>query len=51
MPHHHSAIILKVADAARSNSAVISKTPTLPSFTRQLSLKRRRRLQSLGSYL
>jgi hypothetical protein len=51
VPHHHSAIIYKVADAARSNSAVISKTPTVPSFTRQLSLKRRRRLQSLGNYL
>jgi hypothetical protein len=40
MPHHHSAIILKVADAARSNSTVISKTPTLPPVARQLSLKR-----------
>jgi hypothetical protein len=29
-----------VADAARSNSAVISKTPTLPPVARQLSLKR-----------
>jgi hypothetical protein len=45
MLHHHSAIILKVADAARSNSAVISKTPTLPPVARQLSLKLRRRLQ------
>jgi hypothetical protein len=34
VPHHHSAITFKVADAARFNSAVISKTPTLPSFTR-----------------
>jgi hypothetical protein len=40
-----------VADAASSNSAVISKTPMLPPVTRQLSLKRRRHLQSLGGYL
>jgi hypothetical protein len=31
--------------------AVISKTLTSSSVARQLSLKRRRRLQSLGSYL
>jgi hypothetical protein len=34
VPHHHSAIIFKVADATRSNSAVISKTPTSSSVTR-----------------
>jgi hypothetical protein len=51
LPHHHSAITLSMADATRSNSAVISKTPTLPSVARRLPLTRRRRLQSLGSYL
>jgi hypothetical protein len=51
LPHHHSAITLSMAGAARSNSAVISKTPTLPSVARRLPLTRRRRLQSLGSYL
>jgi hypothetical protein len=41
LPHHHSAITLNMAGAARSNSAVISKTPMLPSVARQLSLKLR----------
>jgi hypothetical protein len=36
-----------VADTTRSNSAVISKTPTLSPVARHLSLKRRRCLQSL----
>jgi hypothetical protein len=48
LPHHHSAITLNMAGATRSNSAVISKTLMLPSVARQLSLKLRRRLQSLG---
>jgi hypothetical protein len=51
LPHHHSAITLNMDDAARSNSVVISKTPMLPSAARRLPLTRRRRLQSLGSYL
>ena len=41
----------KVADTARSNSGVISKTPTLSPVARHLSLKCRRCLQSLGGYL
>jgi len=48
LPHHHSAITLNMAGAARSSSAVISKTPMLPSVARQLPLKLRRRHQSLG---
>jgi hypothetical protein len=59
VPCHHSAAIPKKAsvpchhsaDAARSNSAVTSKTPTSPSITRLLPLKRRRCRQSLGYYL
>jgi hypothetical protein len=51
VPHRHSAIILKVADMTRFNSAVISKTLTLSPVARHLSLKCRRCLQSLGSYL
>jgi hypothetical protein len=50
VPHRHSAIILKVADTARSNSAVISKSLTLSPVVWHLSLKRRRCLQSLGGY-
>jgi hypothetical protein len=50
-PHHHSAITLNMAGAARSNSVVISKTPMLPSVARQLSLKLRRRLQVTRRYL
>jgi hypothetical protein len=34
-----------MAGAARSNSTVITKTPTSSSVARQLSLKLRRRLQ------
>jgi hypothetical protein len=67
LPHHHSAITLNMAGAARSNSAVISKTlmscsvfrsalisktPTSSSSHSALPLKEfRRRVQSLGSYL
>jgi hypothetical protein len=39
-----------VADTARFNSAVISKTLTLSPVARHLSLKRRRCPQSLGGY-
>jgi hypothetical protein len=45
LPHHHSAITLNMADTARSNSVIISKTLTSSSVARQLSLKFRRRLQ------
>jgi hypothetical protein len=51
VPCHHSAVISKTADAARSNSAVTSKTPTSPLVTRLLPLKRRRHNQSFGCYL
>jgi hypothetical protein len=51
LPHHHSAITLSMAGATRSNSTVISKTPTSRSVARRLPLTRRRRLQSLDSYL
>jgi hypothetical protein len=64
VPHHHSAITLNMAGAARSHSAVTSKTPmssshsavtskTPMSFSvaRRLPLRRRRRHKSLGSYL
>jgi hypothetical protein len=51
LPHHHSAITLNMAGAARSNSAIISKTPMLPSVARQLSLKLRRHPQVTRRYL
>jgi hypothetical protein len=47
-PHHHSAIILKVAHAARYRSALPLKRWRRPQVARQLTLKLRHSVKSLG---